>query len=185
VAGGKRLIIAERLELKGVTDRKPKSPEMEQRLRRRLKPTNDSWRVDETYIRVKGKWVYLYRAVDSTGATIDFRTATSRSCSPSGACAPIRDLGQSWSELPALRQVPGTEYWTFPEPPRIAHAKMMVFDPRTPQCIYTAIEQGALLKTEDGGQSWRELADYSKPDDGAYHDVHQVICCRRGLTPCS
>jgi transposase-like protein len=28
--------------------------------------------VDETYIRVKGKWVYLYRAVDSTGATIDF-----------------------------------------------------------------------------------------------------------------
>ena len=47
-------------------------PEMEQRLRRRLKPTNDSWRVDETYIRVKGKWVYLYRAVDSAGATIDF-----------------------------------------------------------------------------------------------------------------
>ena len=36
-------------------------PEMEQRLCRRLKPTNDSWRVDETYIRVKGKWVYLYR----------------------------------------------------------------------------------------------------------------------------
>ena len=86
-----------------------------------------------------------------------------------------RDLGQSWSELPALRQVPGTEYWTFPEPPRIAHTKMMVFDPRTPQRIYAAIEQGALLKTEDGGQSWRELADYSKPDDGAYRDVHQVM----------
>ena len=86
-----------------------------------------------------------------------------------------RDLGQSWSELPALRQVPGTEYWTFPEPPHIAHTKMMAFDPRTPQRIYAAIEQGALLKTEDGGQSWRELADYSKPDDGAYRDVHQVM----------
>jgi IS6 family transposase len=47
-------------------------PEMEQRLRRRLKPTNESWRVDETYIRVKGKWAYLHRAVDFTGATIDF-----------------------------------------------------------------------------------------------------------------
>jgi photosystem II stability/assembly factor-like uncharacterized protein len=46
---------------------------------------------------------------------------------------------------------------------KIAHTKMMAFDPRTPQRIYAAIEQGALLKTEDGGQSWRELADYSKP----------------------
>jgi transposase, IS6 family len=53
-------------------------PEMEQRLRRRLKPTNDSWRVDETYIRVKGKWVYLYRAVDSAGATIDFLLSAKR-----------------------------------------------------------------------------------------------------------
>jgi IS6 family transposase len=48
------------------------APEMECRLRSKLKPTNDSWRVDETYIRVKGKWRYLYRAVDSFGATIDF-----------------------------------------------------------------------------------------------------------------
>ena len=40
--------------------------------RSRLKPTNDSWRVDETYIRVKGNWRYLYRAVDSSGATLDF-----------------------------------------------------------------------------------------------------------------
>src|ERR1700756_5586417 len=34
--------------------------------------------VDETYIRVKGKWVYLYRAVDSTGATIDFFLSAKR-----------------------------------------------------------------------------------------------------------
>ena len=47
-------------------------PELEQRLRRHLKPTNKSWRVDETYVRVKGRWCYLYRAIDSRGATIDF-----------------------------------------------------------------------------------------------------------------
>jgi transposase-like protein len=48
------------------------APELEQRLRRHLKPTNKSWRVDETYVRVNGRWCYLYRAIDSTGATIDF-----------------------------------------------------------------------------------------------------------------
>ena len=54
------------------------APEMERRLRSRLRPTNDSWRVDETYIRVKGRWVYLYRAVDSTGATVDFLLSAKR-----------------------------------------------------------------------------------------------------------
>src|SRR3977135_2292128 len=48
------------------------APELQRCLRRHLKPTNDSWRMDETYVRVKGKWRYLYRAVDSTGATLDF-----------------------------------------------------------------------------------------------------------------
>ena len=47
-------------------------PELEQRMRRHLKPTNKSWRVDETYVKVKGRWCYLYRAIDSAGATIDF-----------------------------------------------------------------------------------------------------------------
>src|SRR5712672_4760900 len=54
------------------------APELDRRLRKRLKATNDSWRVDETYVRVKGKWVYLYRAVDSTGATIDFLLSAKR-----------------------------------------------------------------------------------------------------------
>src|ERR1700688_4986142 len=48
------------------------APVLERRLRHHLKPTNRSWRVDETYIRVQGRWCYLYRAIDSTGATIDF-----------------------------------------------------------------------------------------------------------------
>jgi transposase, IS6 family len=47
-------------------------PELDQRLRRHLKSTNKSWRVDETYVQVKGRWCYLYRAIDSSGATIDF-----------------------------------------------------------------------------------------------------------------
>jgi transposase-like protein len=52
------------------------APELDKRIRLRM--TNGSWRVDETYIRVKGEWVYLYRAVDATGQTIDFRLSLKR-----------------------------------------------------------------------------------------------------------
>jgi len=54
------------------------APELHKRCRRELKPTNGSWRVDETYVRVTGTWVYLYRAVDSSGATIDFLLSAHR-----------------------------------------------------------------------------------------------------------
>jgi len=54
------------------------SPEIEKKIRRHLRPTNDSWRVDETYIKVKGEWKYLYRAVDSNGDTIDFMLSAKR-----------------------------------------------------------------------------------------------------------
>src|SRR5260370_10806498 len=48
------------------------APELEKRCRPHLKATNDSWRVDETYIKVKKVWMYLYRAVDSQGNTLEF-----------------------------------------------------------------------------------------------------------------
>ncbi|PGU02911.1 IS6 family transposase [Bacillus cereus] len=53
-------------------------PELDKRVRRHLKSTNDSWRVDETYVKVKGQWMYLYRAVDSKGNTIDFHLSKTR-----------------------------------------------------------------------------------------------------------
>jgi len=54
------------------------SPELEKRCRPYLRPTNDSWRIDETYIKVKGVWKYLYRAVDSDGNTLDFLLSAKR-----------------------------------------------------------------------------------------------------------
>ena len=52
--------------------------QLEKRLRPHLRLTNGSWRVDETYIKVKGRWTYLYRAVDKTGQTIDFLLSAKR-----------------------------------------------------------------------------------------------------------
>jgi len=54
------------------------APELDKRCRPHLSPTNDSWKVDETYIKVKGKWKYLYRAIDSDGNTLDFMLSAKR-----------------------------------------------------------------------------------------------------------
>src|SRR5438128_966051 len=48
------------------------SPQLEEAFHRRKRSVGVSWRMDETYIKVKGQWYYLYRAVDKTGQTIDF-----------------------------------------------------------------------------------------------------------------
>ena len=78
------------------------APEMEKRLRWQWRrPQSRSWRVDETYIKVRGKWAYLYRAVDKLGNTIDFYLSATRNTK-----AAKRFLGK------ALR---GLKEWEQPE----------------------------------------------------------------------
>ena len=78
------------------------APEMERRLRWQWRgPASGSWRVDETYVRVRGKWAYLYRALDKFGNTIDFYLSATRNTR-----AAKRFLGK------ALR---GCKEWELPE----------------------------------------------------------------------
>jgi putative transposase len=51
---------------------------IERTVRRRKRPVNGSWRMDETYVKLNGKWIYLYRAVDKYGDTIDFLLRSKR-----------------------------------------------------------------------------------------------------------
>jgi transposase-like protein len=48
------------------------SPELLERFNRRKRPVSRKWHVDETYIKVRGQWMYLYRAIDSDGDTVEF-----------------------------------------------------------------------------------------------------------------
>ena len=54
------------------------TPLLEQAFRKRKRAVGTSWRVDETYISVKGQWKYLYRAVDKAGRTVDFLLTAKR-----------------------------------------------------------------------------------------------------------
>ena len=54
------------------------APLLEKKARKLKHPVHRSWRMDETYIKIKGKWRYLYRAVDKYGATIEFRLSKKR-----------------------------------------------------------------------------------------------------------
>jgi photosystem II stability/assembly factor-like uncharacterized protein len=78
------------------------------------------------------------------------------------------DLGESWTEFPGLRQVPGVEKWTFPGPPHQAHVKSLAFDPNNSDIIYAAVEVGGFLKSADGGKTWKTVS-------GLNPDAHRVL----------
>jgi transposase-like protein len=54
------------------------TPEFHKRWNRFARAIGGSWRMDETYIRVKGEWIYLYRAFDKAGKTVDFYLSRKR-----------------------------------------------------------------------------------------------------------
>lgn len=85
------------------------------------------------------------------------------------------DLGATWRDLPSLCDVPGTDLWTFPPPPHIAHVKNISFHPAQPETLYVCIEQGALLKSTDDGETWLEQAAYESSADKFRHDNHRLL----------
>jgi putative transposase len=82
------------------------SPQLEEAFHRRKQPVWISWRMDETYIRVKGEWRYLYRAVDKHGQTIDFLLTEHRD-----KAAALRFLTQAIRrhEVPETITIDGSE----------------------------------------------------------------------------
>ena len=98
--------------------------------RRRKRPVGQSWRMDETYIRVAGQWKYLYRAVDRDGATVDFLLTPSETSlrpadSSSGRSTCTTCQRRSPSTRVAPTRQPLTASWRTPAPTQRRQAKYL------------------------------------------------------------
>jgi transposase-like protein len=75
------------------------APEFEKRWTRFARKVERSWRVDETYLKVRGRWVYLYRAVDRDGNTVDFRLSQTRDVAAARAFFRKALRTQNWAPV--------------------------------------------------------------------------------------
>jgi len=88
------------------------------------------------------------------------------------------NLGETWKDVSSLRSVPGVSKWTFPAPPHLAHVKNIAFD-LDPKTMYVCLEQGGLLKSNDGGLTWEEMHGFDEdisfelPEGAFPDDVHR------------
>ena len=85
-----------------------------------------------------------------------------------------RDHGETWQELAGLTAVPSATRWNFPAPPHIAHVKHITADPRDSRILYVCVEQGALLKSVDGGESFQDIV-FDDPSFRLNRDTHRIV----------
>lgn len=76
------------------------------------------------------------------------------------------DGGESWQEMTAMVELPSASEWSFPPQPDTHHVRWIEPDPNVAGKLYVAIEAGALLRAEEGGETWRD-----RVPDGPY-DTH-------------
>ena len=162
-------------------------PEFEKRWNRFARPVNNSWRVDETFIKVQGKWNYLYRAVDKHGKTVDFLLRPDRSVSAAQAffrkalsrCLPrwprkitLDGLKQSHLALRLLRR----------EDPKWKYVQV-----RCSQYLNNLIEQGSSsdqtpMRLDDGLQVFLECGHYIGRHRACPSDSEEAILSRARST---
>lgn len=83
------------------------------------------------------------------------------------------DEGETWQKFPSCLDAEEKEKWLFPR--SVPHIKHIASHPLTPETIFICVEQGDLLRTDDGGKTWRSVASMDQPDDKFRRDMHRVI----------
>ena len=76
------------------------------------------------------------------------------------------DHGGSWHAMPQIREVPSSAIWNFPAPPFAAHVKNIAIDAKRNR-MFVGVEQGALLRSDDAGATFRDL-------HGFFNDIHRI-----------
>ena len=132
-----------------------------QAVRPHLRPTKGSWRVDETYIRVKGRWTYLYRAVDSRGQTIDFLLTAKRDAAAARRFF-RKALGQPHTVNP--RRLPSTRTPPIQRDQAMKRGGAVALFPAAPgQYLNNIVEQDHRRINAWSGRVW--ALGVSKPPD--------------------
>ncbi len=78
------------------------------------------------------------------------------------------DRGDTWTDCEQLRSLPETVEWTFPNPPHVSHVNGLALCDGDPLFIFGAIEEGWLIRSRDGGNTWQNI------EDGTEFDSHSV-----------
>jgi photosystem II stability/assembly factor-like uncharacterized protein len=78
------------------------------------------------------------------------------------------DSGERWKDCEHLRSLRETIEWTFPQPPHVSHVKGLALCAEDPKFIFGAIEEGWLVRSRDGGETWENIKD------GTEFDSHSV-----------
>jgi len=76
-----------------------------------------------------------------------------------------RDGGDSWAGLSSLTDLPSSDRWSFPPRPHTHHVRWLEPDPHDPERLYVAIEAGALVRTDDGGDTWQDHPEGARRDN--------------------
>ncbi|KTG29658.1 WD40/YVTN/BNR-like repeat-containing protein [Haloferax profundi] len=74
------------------------------------------------------------------------------------------DSGETWTELPPLSDLPSASSWAFPPRPSTHHVRWIEVDASDPDRLFVAVEAGALVRSLDGGETWRDRVPSSKRD---------------------
>ena len=86
------------------------------------------------------------------------------------------DLGRTWTAYPKCIEVEGTDQWFFPR--SAPHIKHIAAHPARPERLYICVEQGDLLRSDDGGESWTSICSMERADDKFRRDQHRIVFYR-------